>query len=109
MIMAMDRFLQWIRSLVDVYVQRRLYAPEPGVWLVPIGRSGFTYHFESYAAEVEAEMLVGPINYVIYSSTIEKWLPPHENEQLTEEDRQRIIRCLCKYLDHYRNTYELER
>jgi|GEM_PF-6662587 hypothetical protein len=104
----MSNLFQRARSAIDGYVRRRRYEPEPGVWVVPKSRDEYTYHFESYTANVVAEIMLGPIDCVIYRSSVENWLPPHENEPLMEEDRERIIRCLCKYLDHSGWTYEIQ-
>lgn len=43
----------------------------------------------------------------IYVTSIQQWEPPHENELLTEEQRQDIVALLCEHYDYSAITYEI--
>jgi len=40
---------------------------------------------------VDSEMLTFGHGYAVYENSIKAWRPPHANEEITAEDRQRII------------------
>jgi predicted transglutaminase-like protease len=58
--------------------------------LVRLGRDEYKYCEGDHALILQVEMLNGKPNRLIYSSTIKKWLPPHEDEAI-EATRQREI------------------
>lgn len=43
-----------------------------------------------YVIKAEGEMLVGR-RFVAYADTMKAWEPPHENEQISKEQIERII------------------
>ena len=44
-----------------------------------------------YIIKAEGEMLVGR-KFVVYTDTMKTWEPPHENEKLSKEQIEEIIR-----------------
>jgi hypothetical protein len=40
---------------------------------------------------IDAEVLMPPAGIVIYQDTACRWLPPHEEEAVTSDDRRRIV------------------
>ena len=63
------------------------------------GRDEYKYLEGGRALMFQAEMLSGYPQRVIYSRTIKQWLPPHENEIITDEKRKEILQRVCKYFD----------
>lgn len=57
---------------------------------------------------VQVEMMTVHPGRVIYTSTIKKWLPPHDNEEVTDEDRARILKKICMYFDNIGYTYDIQ-
>ena len=63
------------------------------------GRSGVIYKEGKRTMHIEAEMMVGPTDLVIYSDSLCCWQPPHEDDVLTVEDKQRIKENIIKELE----------
>lgn len=43
--------------------------------------------------------------YFVFSGSIRSWRPPHENDPLTEQDRQKILRAIRDYFDEKEMAY----
>ena len=54
------------------------------------GRSGVVYEEGGKTVEIEAEMLAGEIDMVIYFDSIRNWQSPHENEAISLDEKNRI-------------------
>ena len=63
------------------------------------GRSGVLYSEGDHKAQIEAEMLAGSTDFVIYFDMFNSWLPPFENEAITSEDKQRIKQNISQELE----------
>ncbi|WP_167630683.1 Imm74 family immunity protein [Listeria valentina] len=60
------------------------------------GSSYIKFDLENgYTLKAEGEMLVGG-KFVVYKDTMKKWKPPHENEKLTDEEKEAIITEVIK-------------
>lgn len=64
-----------------------------------LGRDEYKYIEGDHALVLQVEMLVGTPKRVIYSSTIKKWLGPHENEHISEDKKKEIVQKICKYFE----------
>jgi hypothetical protein len=62
----------------------------PGFRVTLQGRAGMLYREGKKKMEIDCEMLVGEFDYVVYTDTIRSWLPPHDAEAVTAEERERI-------------------
>lgn len=62
------------------------------------GRSGILYSEGDHKAQIEAEMMVDSTDLVIYFDTFCSWLPPFENEILSNDDKQRIKQNISEEL-----------
>ena len=72
-----------------------------GSRLIPAGRdSQFYVDQAGRRVEVYTELLGGDVERRIEAASIDKWLPPYEQE-ITEGERQEIIGKIC---DYYRKT-----
>ncbi|HEY3373442.1 MAG TPA: Imm74 family immunity protein [Candidatus Aquicultor sp.] len=63
------------------------------------GRSAVIYEEGERKAILEAEMMAGPTDLVIYLESLRCWQPPYENEVLSSEDKQRIKENITKELE----------
>ncbi|UCH40810.1 MAG: hypothetical protein JSU67_03700 [Gammaproteobacteria bacterium] len=54
------------------------------------GRSGVVYEEGGKTVQIEAEMLAGEIDMVIYFDSISSWQPPYENEAIPLDEKNRI-------------------
>lgn len=57
-----------------------------------------------YAIKAEGEMIVGR-KFVVYTNTMKTWEPPHENEKISKEQIERIIREVQKSMSE--NTVQI--
>jgi len=73
-----------------------------------LGRDEYKYVEDDHALKVQVEMLSGNPRRVIYSRTIKNWLPPYENERITEQKRREILERVCKYFDANGISYTVE-
>jgi hypothetical protein len=54
-----------------------------------LGRTGIEYREGNKSAFVDSEVLTGGI--AVYRASIKNWRPPHDNEEITEVQKSRII------------------
>ena len=66
--------------------------------LIMLGRDEYKYIEGERSLVLQIEMLRGVPNRLLYSSTIKRWLPPHQDERISEEDRQRIATKIANFL-----------
>lgn len=72
-----------------------------------MGRGDFLLQEGNRRVRIYAELMSGPPDRSIYAKSIIRWLPPHENEPLNDEDRQRILEKTCRYFDMRKISYEI--
>jgi hypothetical protein len=70
-----------------------------------LGRDEYKYIEGDHALTLQIEMLSGTPKRVIYSRTIKKWMPPHDNEAISDEKRKQILERICKYFEINRISY----
>src|SRR6266496_2724573 len=73
-----------------------------------LGRDEYKYIEGDRALTVQIEMLSGTPRRVIYSRTIKKWMPPYDNEPITEDKRKEIVAKICKYFEINNISYTVE-
>ena len=54
------------------------------------GRSGVVYEEGGKTVNIEAELLTGEIDLVLYFDSIRHWQPPHEREVISQDEKWRI-------------------
>lgn len=62
----------------------------PGFRVRLLGRAGMRYREGKKTMAIDSEMLVGEFDYVVYTDSIRAWLPPHDAEIVTPEEKERI-------------------
>jgi len=77
--------------------------------LYPVGRDEFRYCEDDRFLDVQIELLSGKPRRLLYPSTITSWLPPHENEPISESKRREIARTICEFLNATGETTEIFR
>jgi len=73
-----------------------------------LGRDEYKYIEGDHVLKVQIEMLSGTTKRVIYSRTIKNWMPPYEQEIITEEKKKEILRKMCKYFEMNQISYAVE-
>ena len=71
-------------------------ASDEGFRVEILGRTGIDYAEGGRSMFVDGEILASPHGIAVYQKSIRAWRPPHEREQLTAADRQRIIANICR-------------
>lgn len=56
-----------------------------------LGRTGLVYREGHRQLRVDSELLSGPSGLLMYSSSIVRWAPPHDEVAIDEAERQRIV------------------
>jgi hypothetical protein len=70
------------------------------------GRSGIVYTEGKHKALIEAEMMTGSTDFVIYFDRFSSWQEPYEYLEISEEDRIRIKKNITTELE--RKGLEIE-
>jgi hypothetical protein len=85
------------RKLTDLWTR---FFKKPPFRVRPVGRGGVLYTEGDHVLEISAEM--GPQNTYVHTGSIQSWLPPYENEVITEEDKERIVNNMKSKLGELR-------
>jgi hypothetical protein len=56
-----------------------------------LGRTGIEYWERERSLRIDSEVLSTPTGIALYRNSIRAWRSPHENEELDDANRQRII------------------
>jgi len=73
-------------------------------------RDSFLYKEGNHKMELSAEILVGQnVEREIWVLSDERWLPPFEDEKLTDVDKERIFKNFCNHLDKAGIKYRVRR
>ena len=85
------RFLVWLgigrETVIDDVSQ-----------LLKAGRDEYKYVEGERSLLVQIDMLRGKPSKMLYLSTIKQWLPPHQDEPITEAERTRIAKKIADFL-----------
>lgn len=61
-----------------------------------LGRTGIEYTEGARSVFVDSEVLAGEHGIAISKGSIRAWQPPHQDEKISEEERQRIVDNICR-------------
>lgn len=64
-----------------------------------LGRDEYQYCENKRCVKLQIEMLTGPINRLIYASTIKMWEPPHEMEPISLQEKMRIAEIVKRHFE----------
>jgi len=79
--------------------------------IISMARGNIELEFEGKLIVIECEAYLpgyGSPDFVIYSNSIQNWEPPHESEQITDEERKRILEALQLELKQKDVSFEIE-
>jgi len=68
-----------------------VYESSDGFSVEVEGRTGIAYRENGREMFVDSEVLAGPAGMVVYQNTINRWKPPHDNEEISAAGRNRIL------------------
>ncbi|MEW5978116.1 MAG: Imm74 family immunity protein [Acidobacteriota bacterium] len=66
--------------------------------LIRIGRDEYRYVEGERTLTLQIDMLKGRPSKLIYPSSIDRWLPPHEDKPITDLDRKRIAQKIADFM-----------
>ena len=72
-----------------------------------VGRDEYKYWEGEKSMLIGIDMLTREPQKAISPSAIRRWLPPHENEEITEEKRQEILAEICQLFESQGVSYEI--
>lgn len=87
--------LDWLKKKFDAPTFTRL---DENSSIRRIDRDSYEYREEDHAMILKVELQSGNPNVVFYTSTVERWQPPYDNQPISEQHKQEIIRKVCKFL-----------
>ncbi|PYJ06752.1 MAG: hypothetical protein DMF06_17465 [Verrucomicrobia bacterium] len=67
--------------------------------LTRLGRDEYRYCEGDHAVILQIEMLRGTPSRLIYSSTIRQWLPPYQQEEISDTKRGEIAETIRIFLE----------
>jgi hypothetical protein len=70
------------------------------------GRDTYDYIVDGRKATIYVELLMGKIERRICLDSINKWNPPHDDEEMTQADRNVIFQSLCEYFEWHQIPYD---
>jgi hypothetical protein len=64
----------------------------------------------SRSVNVSGDAIIGrpEAPYFVYSASIQAWQSPHENEELSVQDREDVLRAIREYLDSRHAFYVVD-
>ncbi len=98
----MNPFLKFLRGIggekSKIDERRRLYR---------LGRDEYKYCDGDHCLLLQIDLLKGQPNRVVYSSTIETWLPPHDSEPIESGQRKEIADRIGRFLEENGDVVEV--
>ena len=76
--------------------------------LLRLGRDEYKYCEGDHAVVLQIDMLRGKPSRLIYLSTIRRWLPPFEEEQISEAKREAIAETIRLFLESQGETVAIQ-
>ena len=73
-----------------------------------VDRDSFKYKEGKRSLTFHVERLPSNPDWIIYSSSIERWDPPHDKFRIPDGRKNRIIQKVCRNFDEAGETYEVE-
>jgi len=73
-----------------------------------VDRDSYRYSEGDHTLIVQIEVQSGNPDYIVYAASILSWLPPHENELITQTDSERILQKIGRFIEYYGETFEVK-
>lgn len=78
---------------------------QDGIKMERVARDAYKYTEADHAVLVHVEVQDGDPDYIVYAHSITHWLSPYEHDEITDEDRLRIIQRVGRFIEYYGETY----
>ncbi|MEW5978117.1 MAG: Imm74 family immunity protein [Acidobacteriota bacterium] len=75
--------------------------------LIRLGRDEYQFVEGARRVNVYIEMLSGTPDRMLDRSSIDRWLPPHEREDIDETERERIAGKISEFLNRQGHSVEI--
>lgn len=76
------------------------------VWLKGV-KSGLEYSEGDRLIRVGVERAAGQVDWIIYIGSLNHWMPPHQDDLLSEEKRRQVRKRVLSALDFMKIRYHL--
>jgi hypothetical protein len=73
------------------------------------GRDSFLYREGQHQIVIVGEMLTGDVDFAVYVSSIRRWQPPFDKEEIGAEKRELILQRLTTWMSRRKMRYRLEK
>ena len=98
--------INWLKIIISRL--KHGYEIADNCYLVSGGRDGLVVSCGDRKARVYMERLRGKPDRVIYKDAEPKWLPPYENERISNEQYSFILKALVKHFEELGEVVELQ-
>jgi hypothetical protein len=98
----------YLSAILLIWLGSNAFFPTKGkrifedCWVYPIHKDNFIITFNNHKILIKGERLRGKPDQVIYKEVSPKWLPPHENEPVSEKDYAYMLNAILKFLEKNR-------
>jgi len=72
-----------------------------------LGRTGIEYKEGDKAAFIDSEVLASGHGIAVFTHSIKAWLPPHQNELITEKERDQIVDNIRRAMEFKKQPVEV--
>jgi hypothetical protein len=72
-----------------------------------LGRTGIEYREGDKSAFVDSEVLAAGQGIALFRDSIKAWRPPHENEPITEKERDQIVENIRRAIEFREQPVEV--
>ncbi len=85
------KFFDWLEKVGTTTL-------EDGSRIRRIARDGYEYSEGDHSLIIQVEVQSGKPEVILYSSTIDQWLPPYEDEPISPSKHDEILQKITKFL-----------
>jgi hypothetical protein len=96
----MNRIIEWLKGM-------DLNRTDDVSTLSRVDRDAYKYQEGNHALIVQVEIQSGKPEVIVYADTITEWLPPHEKERITTEEKERVLTQVCRGLERKKISYRI--
>lgn len=82
-------------------------ANDEGFSVEILGRTGIEYREGAKSLFVDSEVLAVGKGIAVFANSIRNWSPPYEREGITSDERQRIVRNICRAMEFRNQAIEV--
>jgi hypothetical protein len=82
-------------------------ASDEGFSVEVLGRTGIEYREGGRSAFVDSEVLAVGHGIAVFKDSIRAWRPPHDHEEMTAGDKQRIIENVRRAIEFQQGPVEV--